>query len=52
VLRAGGSVALAFTPRSGQPREGLTARLESAGFEDARLVELRDGFCALARKPG
>jgi ubiquinone/menaquinone biosynthesis C-methylase UbiE len=51
VLRPGGRVALAFTPRSGQPRAGVTARLEAAGFENARLAELRGGFCALARKP-
>jgi ubiquinone/menaquinone biosynthesis C-methylase UbiE len=51
VLRPGGRLALAFTPRSGQPREGVTARLESAGFEDARLHELRGGFCALAANP-
>jgi ubiquinone/menaquinone biosynthesis C-methylase UbiE len=51
VLRAGGRVALAFTPRSGQPQAGVMARLESGGFEDARLAELRGGFCALARKP-
>jgi len=51
VLRAGGRVALAFTPRSGQARAGIMELLASAGFEDARLVELRRGFCALARKP-
>jgi ubiquinone/menaquinone biosynthesis C-methylase UbiE len=51
VLRPGGRVALAFTPRSGQRRAGVTARLESAGLEDARLAELCGGFCALARKP-
>jgi ubiquinone/menaquinone biosynthesis C-methylase UbiE len=50
VLRPGGRVALAFTPRSGQPRAGVTERLQAAGFEDARLHELRGGFCALARK--
>lgn len=51
VLRPGARVALAFTPRSGQPRAGVTESLESAGFEDACLAELRGGFCALARKP-
>jgi ubiquinone/menaquinone biosynthesis C-methylase UbiE len=50
VLRPGGRTALAFTPRSGQPRAGVAERLEAAGFTDARLVELRGGFCALARK--
>lgn len=51
VLRPGARVALAFTPRSGQPRAGVTESLESAGFENASLAELRGGFCALARKP-
>jgi ubiquinone/menaquinone biosynthesis C-methylase UbiE len=52
VLQPGGRLALAFTPRSGQPRAGLTERLESAGFEDIGLAELGGGFCVLARKPG
>ncbi|HYZ27205.1 MAG TPA: class I SAM-dependent methyltransferase, partial [Geminicoccaceae bacterium] len=39
VLRPGGRTALAFTPRSGQPRAGVAERLEAAGFTDARLVE-------------
>jgi ubiquinone/menaquinone biosynthesis C-methylase UbiE len=51
VLRAGGRVALAFTPNSRQPRAGVPEMLSTAGFDDARLVELRGGFCALARKP-
>ena len=51
VLRPGARVALAFTPRSGQPRAGVTESLESAGFEDASLAQLRGGFCALAHKP-
>jgi ubiquinone/menaquinone biosynthesis C-methylase UbiE len=51
VLRPGGRVALAFTPRSGHPRAGVAEVLEAAGFEDARVAELRDGFCALTRKP-
>lgn len=51
VLKAGGRIALAFTPRSGQPRAEMTERLRSAGFVDARLAELRGGFCALARNP-
>jgi ubiquinone/menaquinone biosynthesis C-methylase UbiE len=50
VLAGGGRVALGFTPNSGQPRAGVTEMLASAGFDDARLVELRGGFCALARK--
>jgi ubiquinone/menaquinone biosynthesis C-methylase UbiE len=51
VLRAGGRVALACTPYSGQPKAGVTEKVAAAGFEDARLVDLRGGFCALARKP-
>ena len=51
VLKAGGRIALAFTPRSGQPKTGVTERLGKAGFVDARLAELRGGFCALARNP-
>jgi ubiquinone/menaquinone biosynthesis C-methylase UbiE len=51
VLRMGGRVALAFTPRSGQGRAGITEILAAAGFAAPRLVQLRGGFCALARKP-
>jgi ubiquinone/menaquinone biosynthesis C-methylase UbiE len=50
VLTAGGRVALGFTPNSGQPSAGVTEMLSSAGFDAARLIELRGGFCALARK--
>ena len=50
VLRAGGRVALAFKPRSGQARAGVTETLQAAGFQEARLAELPGGFCALARK--
>jgi ubiquinone/menaquinone biosynthesis C-methylase UbiE len=50
VLRAGGRVALAFTPRSGRARAGVTEMLRAAGFQEARLAELRGGFSALAQK--
>jgi len=50
VLTRGGRVALGFTPNSRQPRAGVAEMLSSAGFDDARLVELSGGFCALARK--
>jgi ubiquinone/menaquinone biosynthesis C-methylase UbiE len=50
VLAVGGRVALGFTPNAGQPRTGLTQMLAAAGFDGAHLVELRGGFCALARK--
>jgi ubiquinone/menaquinone biosynthesis C-methylase UbiE len=52
VLQPGGRLALAFTPRSGQSRTGITESLQSAGFGNTRLAELRGGFCVLARKPG
>ena len=51
VLTAGGRVALGFTPRSRQPKGGVTELLSAAGFEAARLVDLGGGFCALADKP-
>jgi len=51
VLTGGGRVALGFTPNSRQPRTGVTEMLSAAGFEAARLVDLRGGFCALAHKP-
>jgi ubiquinone/menaquinone biosynthesis C-methylase UbiE len=51
VLTGGGRLALGFTPNSRQPRSGVTELLSAAGFEAARLVDLRGGFCALAHKP-
>jgi ubiquinone/menaquinone biosynthesis C-methylase UbiE len=51
VLTGGGRLALGFTPNSRQPRSGVTELLSAAGFEAARLVDLRGGFCALAQKP-
>jgi ubiquinone/menaquinone biosynthesis C-methylase UbiE len=51
VLTRGGRIALGFTPNSRQPRSGVTELLSAAGFEAARLVDLRGGFCALAQKP-
>jgi ubiquinone/menaquinone biosynthesis C-methylase UbiE len=50
VLAVGGRVALGFTPHAGQPRAGVTQMLAAAGFDGAHLVELRGGFCALARR--
>jgi ubiquinone/menaquinone biosynthesis C-methylase UbiE len=50
VLAVGGRVALGFTPNSRQPRAGVTEMLSAAGFDQARLTELRGGFCAVARK--
>jgi SAM-dependent methyltransferase len=51
VLRPDGTIALGFTPRSGQPREGLIELLKATGFAEARLVEVDGGFCVLATKP-
>jgi ubiquinone/menaquinone biosynthesis C-methylase UbiE len=51
VLRGGGRIALAFTPYSGRAKAGLVEMLAAGGFEDAQLVDLAHGFCALGRKP-
>ena len=50
VLKDGGSIALGFTPYSGQPNKGLTEALTAAGFKQANIVESDKGFCALATK--
>jgi ubiquinone/menaquinone biosynthesis C-methylase UbiE len=50
VMKAGGRVALGFTPYSGQPNKGLTEALTAAGFTQAHVVESDKGFCALATK--
>lgn len=51
VTKAGGRVALGFTPHSGQPKAGSTEALAAAGFADGRLAEMDVGFCALATRP-
>jgi SAM-dependent methyltransferase len=48
VMRPGAKIALAFTPYSGQPRDGLTEALIASGFVDAHVVEIETGFFALA----
>jgi tRNA A58 N-methylase Trm61 len=50
VMKAGGSIALGFTPYSGQPNKGLVEALTAAGFKQAHVVESDKGFCALATK--
>jgi len=50
VLKAGGEVALGFTPNSGQANSGLTDTLTAAGFAKAHVVERDKDFCALAIK--
>ena len=50
VMKVGGSIALGFTPYSGQPTKGVAESLTAAGFKQARVVESDKGFCALATK--
>jgi ubiquinone/menaquinone biosynthesis C-methylase UbiE len=50
VMKAGGAIALGFTPYSGQPNKGLVEALTAAGFAQAHVVESDKGFCALATK--
>jgi hypothetical protein len=49
-MRAGGKVALGFTPYSGQPNSGLAETLTAAGFAKADVLEKDKNFCALAIK--
>jgi ubiquinone/menaquinone biosynthesis C-methylase UbiE len=51
VMKAGGKVALGFTPYAGQSKHGLPETLIDAGFTEAHVVETEAGFCALATKP-
>ena len=51
VLKAGGKIALGFTPYSGQSKDGVPELLANAGFPNARVVESGNGFCVLAVKP-
>jgi tRNA A58 N-methylase Trm61 len=39
VLKAGASVALGFTPYSGQQKRGLTETLTAASFTNVRMME-------------
>jgi len=50
ILKAGASVALGFTPYSGQQKRGLTEALTAAGFTRVQMVEGDHGFCVLATK--
>lgn len=50
-LRAGGRVALGFTPYSGQQKIGIAETLVAAGFANVQVVATDAGFCALATKP-
>jgi len=51
VLKSGGTIALGFTPYSGQRNEGLTEKLSAASFTRPRVVAKDKNFCALATKP-
>ena len=51
VMKSGGTLALGFTPYSGQKNEGLTDELTAAGFTKAHVVEKGRNFCVLATKP-
>jgi SAM-dependent methyltransferase len=51
VLKPGGSVALGFTRWSGQARERVAEALTAAGFTGAHVMDIDDGFCALAVNP-
>ena len=50
VLKSGGTIALGFTPYSGQRNEGLTEKLSAASFTRPRVVAKDKNFCALAMK--
>ena len=51
VLKSGGTIALGFTPYSGQRNEGLTERLSAAGFSKPHVVAKDKNFCSSATKP-
>jgi ubiquinone/menaquinone biosynthesis C-methylase UbiE len=51
VIKAGGTIALGFTPYAGQSKSALAPMLMAAGFTEAHVVEMEHGFCALANKP-
>jgi len=46
VMKAAGSIAVGFTPYSGQPNKGLAEALTAAGSRQAHVVESDKGFCA------
>ena len=50
VMKSGGTIALGFTPYSGQKNEGLTKKIIAAGFIKARVIEKGRNFSALATK--
>jgi hypothetical protein len=50
VMKSGGMVALGFTPRSLQSKQGLIETITAAGFVRARMVKTKN-FCVSATKP-
>jgi ubiquinone/menaquinone biosynthesis C-methylase UbiE len=50
VLKSGGTVVLGFSVNSGQPRDGVTRLLASAGLTKAQIVDRPKLFCAMASK--
>ncbi|MGZ8239148.1 MAG: class I SAM-dependent methyltransferase [Methylobacter sp.] len=50
VMKAGGKMALGFTAQSRQPIAGLNEQVITAGFSEARLIRMDEGFCLLAIK--
>ena len=50
VLKLGGTIALGFTPHSGQRNEGLTEKLSASGFTTPRVVAKDENFCAMGTK--
>jgi ubiquinone/menaquinone biosynthesis C-methylase UbiE len=50
VLRPGATIALGFTPWSGQNSDAVTDTLLIAGFAEVQAVEIDAGFCTLATK--
>jgi ubiquinone/menaquinone biosynthesis C-methylase UbiE len=51
VMKPGVTIALGFTPYSGQPKQGLAETLTGVGFAKAHPVETPKRFCALATRP-
>jgi len=51
VLKAGGKIALGFTPYSGRSKNGVAETFMTSGLVEARVVESDTGFCAMAHKP-
>ncbi len=51
VLKGGGRLVLAFTPQSGQGKDGLDARVAGAGLADVQVVQRDGNVLVLAKKP-